>query len=62
MNILSVVVVDGFVAGGRRIAGLLSGSRALGWLSRELASESLEATVGHAVEQAFAEFARELRG
>jgi len=52
--------------GGRWTAKLLSGNRALQRLfrivSRELTSEPLEVTVARAVEQAFAEFAREMGG
>ena len=52
--------------GSRFTRKLLSGNRALRRLfrivSRELTSESLEVTVARAVEQAFAEFAREMGG
>jgi hypothetical protein len=52
--------------GGRWTTRLLSGNRALRRLfrivSHELTSESLESTVARAVEQAFAEFAREMGG
>jgi hypothetical protein len=63
MNMQSAVEVDGFGFAGHWTARLLSTIRALfrllRSLFRQLTSESLEATVGRAVEQAFAEFARE---
>jgi len=62
----SAVEVEVPELGGRWTAKLLSGNRTLARivriLSRQLASESLEVTVARAVEQAFAEFARELDG
>jgi hypothetical protein len=61
----SAVEVEGFV-GGCWAARLLREHRALrrllGIISRQMGSESLEATAGRAVEQAFAELAREMRG
>ena len=62
----SAVEVDGFRFGGHWIARLVSRTRALLRLvrsiPRQLRSESLEATIGKAVERAFAEFAREMGG
>jgi len=62
----SAVEVDGFGFGGQWIARLVSRTRALLRLlrsiPRQLRSESLEATIGKAVERAFAEFAREMGG
>jgi len=62
----SAVEVDGFGFGGQWTARLVSRTRALLRLlrsiPRQLRSESLEATIGKAVEQAFAEFAREMVG
>ena len=62
----SAVEVEVPEIGGRWTPKLLSGNRALLQLlrvvSRQLASETLEATVARAVEQAFAEFAREMGG
>ena len=61
----SGVELSGFKFGRRWTARLLSSIRALfrlrRSLSRQPASEPLEATVGRAVEQAFAEFAKEIQ-
>ena len=62
----SVVEVGGDRFQSRWATKLLSAPGALRGLlqkiSRELTSESLEATVSRAIDQAFAEFAREMRG
>jgi hypothetical protein len=62
----SAVEMDGFGFAGDWAVRLASRIRALlrllRSLSRQPTSESLEATIGRAVERAFAEFARELGG
>lgn len=62
----SAVEVDGFGFSGHWAARLAFRNRMVLWIlrsvSRQLASESLEATIGKAVERAFAEFAKELGG
>ena len=62
----SAVEVDGLGIEGRWTRRLLSGNRLLLRLarsiSRQMRSESLEATIAHAVDRAFAEFAREMKG
>ena len=56
MNVQSGVELSGFKLARRWTARLLASIRAL-----FRPSESLEETVGRAVEQAFAEFAKEMR-
>ena len=62
----SAVEVDGVGVAGQWVTKLVSRYPVLLRLLRvvpgERVSESLEATVGRAVERAFAEFAREMRG